>query len=146
MRDAVHAALPADVFIGAAAVADWRVDQVGGQKLKKGATRAPTLSLVENPDILAEIGRDGASRPRFVVGFAAETENILENARTKLQRKGCDLIVANDVGPAAGVFGAASNEVHIVAASGVTSWPRMTKMEVARELVAIIAANLENTA
>jgi len=144
MRDAVRAALPADVFIGAAAVADWRAEHVGGQKIKKGATRAPTLALVENPDILAEIARDGASRPRLVVGFAAETENVLENARTKRERKGCDLIVANDVGEGAGVFGGADNEVHIVAASGVTSWPRMSKEHVARELVALIASNLAN--
>jgi phosphopantothenoylcysteine decarboxylase/phosphopantothenate--cysteine ligase len=142
MRSRVREALPADVFIGAAAVADWRVEDVGSQKLKKGARGAPTLHLVENPDILAEIG-GGANRPRVVVGFAAETENVVENAKAKLSRKACDIVVANCVAEGAGVFGGAENEVHIVTAGAVETWPRMSKTVVAEKLMALIASNLE---
>ena len=142
MLDAALAALPADVFIGAAAVADWRVDAVSDQKLKKGARGAPSLSLVENPDILVQIAATSAARPRLVVGFAAETENVIENAKRKLSRKGCDLIVANSVAEGSGVFGGAENEVHIVTASGVSSWPRMSKPEIAYKLIELFAARL----
>jgi phosphopantothenoylcysteine decarboxylase/phosphopantothenate--cysteine ligase len=142
MLEAALAALPADVFIGAAAVADWRVDAASGQKLKKGARGAPSLSLVENPDILAQIAATSAARPRLVVGFAAETENVIENAKHKLSRKGCDLIVANSVAEGSGVFGGAENEVHIVTASGVSSWPRMSKPEIAYKLIELFAARL----
>lgn len=142
MLEAARAALPADVFMSAAAVADWRVEAVSGQKLKKGARGAPTLSLVENPDILAEIAATCATRPSLVVGFAAETENVVENAKRKLSRKGCDLIVANSVAEGSGTFGGAENEVHIVTASGAESWPRMSKPEVARKLIELVAARL----
>jgi phosphopantothenoylcysteine decarboxylase/phosphopantothenate--cysteine ligase len=144
MLDAALAALPADVFIGAAAVADWRVDAASDQKLKKGARGAPSLSLVENPDILGQIAAASAARPRLVVGFAAETENVIENAKRKLSRKGCDLIVANSVAEGSGVFGGAENEVHIVTASGVSSWPRMSKPEIADKLIELFAARLRD--
>jgi len=143
MLAAVEAALPADVFVSAAAVADWRVAHAGEQKLKKGVDGAPSLTLIENPDILATIGKSERNRPKVVVGFAAETENVLENARAKLARKGCDFIVANDVSPHKGVFGGAHNEVNIVSAESSEGWPRMAKEGVAEKLVERIARNLE---
>ncbi|WP_036289791.1 bifunctional phosphopantothenoylcysteine decarboxylase/phosphopantothenate--cysteine ligase CoaBC [Methylosinus sp. PW1] len=143
MLEAVEAALPADVFIGAAAVADWRVEP-SADKIKKGASRAPpTLVLRENPDILASVAQRREGRPTLVVGFAAETRDVLAHAQEKLARKGCDLIVANDVG--AGVFGADSNEVHLVSRAGVASWPRLDKTEVAARLIAHIAETLGET-
>ena len=105
MLQAVEAALPADVAIFAAAVADWRTAEPKGQKIKKTGKGAPELSLVENPDILATIAHDKSRRPKLVIGFAAETENVIENAKAKLARKGCDWIIANDVSPASGVMG-----------------------------------------
>jgi len=144
MLDAALAAMPADVFIAAAAVADWRVEAVSDQKLKKGARGAPSLSLVENPDILGRIAATSAARPRLVAGFAAETENVIENAKRKLSRKGCDLIVANSVAEGSGVFGGAENEVHIVTASGVSSWPRMSKPEIAYKLIELFATRLRS--
>ena len=143
MQAAVEAALPADIFIAAAAVADWRVDHRGGQKLKKGAGGAPNLALVENPDILAEIGGKLADRPPLIVGFAAETEHLIEHARAKLRRKKCDLIVANDVAEGSGTFGGDSNTVHLVTESAVESWPQMSKKEVAARLVARLASMLD---
>jgi len=139
MFDAVRAALPADVFIGVAAVADWRV-AMASQKIKKGAA-APTLTLVENPDILASVAR-AENRPRLVVGFAAETQNVDDHAREKLARKGCDLIVANDVSLEAGVFGGDMNAVRLVSAGGVDAWPRMDKRDVAERLMETVAAML----
>jgi len=142
MLAAVEAALPADIFIGAAAVADWRVEP-SADKIKKGASRAPpTLVLRENPDILASIAQRREGRPALVVGFAAETRDVLAHAQEKLARKGCDLIVANDVGAAAGVFGADSNEVHLVSRAGVQSWPRLDKSEVAARLLAYLFEKL----
>ena len=145
MLAAVEAALPADVFVSAAAVADWRVAEVGEQKLKKRGGGAPTLILVENPDILASVGRSAANRPKVVVGVAAETENVMENARAKLAKKGCDLVVANDVSPDKGVFGGAHNEVCIVSAEDSEVWPRMSKEAVAEKLIHRINRNLEWT-
>ncbi|TDX60265.1 phosphopantothenate-cysteine ligase /phosphopantothenoylcysteine decarboxylase [Methylosinus sp. sav-2] len=143
MLEAVEAALPADVFIGAAAVADWRVEP-SADKIKKGASREPpTLVLRENPDILASVAQRREGRPALVVGFAAETRDVLLHAQEKLARKGCDLIVANDVG--AGVFGADSNEVHLVSRAGLASWPRLDKTEVAARLIAHIADTLGET-
>ncbi len=142
MLAAVQKALPADAAIFAAAVADWGVTQAGAQKMKKGAGGPPQLSLSENPDILATIAQASQGRPRLVVGFAAETENVLDNAKAKLKRKRCDWIVANDVSPAGGVMGGDRNTVHLVSASGVESWPTQSKDEVARTLVARIAAAL----
>jgi phosphopantothenoylcysteine decarboxylase/phosphopantothenate--cysteine ligase len=139
MLAAAEKALPADIFIAAAAVADWRVAEIGAKKLKKGASGAPSLKLVENPDILATIAQ-GARRPAIVVGFAAETENLLDHARLKLERKKCDLIIANDVGEGTGVFGGKTNIVHLVSRQGVESWPAMDKNEVAARLIRRLAA------
>ena len=137
MLAACEAALPADAAIFAAAVADWRVAHEAGQKMKKepGAA-APTLAMALNPDILATISKH-ASRPGLVVGFAAETEHVVEHARQKLARKGCDWILANDV--SGDVFGGGDNTVHLVSATGVEDWPRMPKEEVAARLAARVA-------
>jgi phosphopantothenoylcysteine decarboxylase/phosphopantothenate--cysteine ligase len=140
MKEAVEAALPADISVMAAAVADWRVAAEGAGKIKKGPSGPPELRLVENPDILAEVSRQ-AQRPALVVGFAAETDDLIANAREKLERKGCDWIVANDVSTVTGVMGGARNRVHLVTGAGVDDWPEMTKTEVAARLVARIAAH-----
>jgi len=143
MQAACEAALPADAAVFAAAVADWRVEQAAELKLKKTAGGAPpALHLVPNPDILAGIAAPGPRRPRLVVGFAAETHDLRRHAADKRLRKGCDWIVANDVSPATGIMGGAENEVHLVTASGVEDWPRMTKAEVAARLADRIAAAL----
>lgn len=140
MYDACHAALPADVAVCAAAVADWRVGLDTDKKIKKDGKGPPPLPLVENPDILASLGRLATNaRPRLVVGFAAETGNVVDYARGKLTRKGCDWIVANDVSPGTGTFGGDDNTVHLVSADTVEDWPRMTKAEVAARLAARIA-------
>ena len=141
MLAACEAALPADIFVAAAAVADWRVENAAGGKIKKqqGAA-APALSLVPNPDILATISQSGTRRPKLVVGFAAETDDLLANAQGKLARKGCDWIVANDVSPATGIMGGDENAIHLVTAQGVEDWPRLRKDDVARRLAARIAA------
>jgi phosphopantothenoylcysteine decarboxylase / phosphopantothenate---cysteine ligase len=155
-RDMLHrveAALPVDIAIFAAAVADWRVANEGEQKLKKTAAGMPPLQLVENPDILATISKSRDRRPQLVIGFAAETENLIDNAKAKLKRKGCDWIVANDVSPATGVMGGDRNTVHLLTRAGgdingdikVESWPVMTKEQVAVELVAQIAKTLIGT-
>ena len=141
MMDAVEKAMPADIFIAAAAVADWRVEATP-EKLKKGAAGPPRLGLVENPDILARIAARTKQRPKLVVGFAAETQDVVEHARRKLARKKCDLIVANDVSPRSGVMGGDSNEVHLVSAEGVESWPKLAKDEVARRLVETLSVRL----
>ena len=141
MLEAVEGALPADAAVFAAAVADWRVAEAGQEKIKKG-TGAPALSLVENPDILATIARRNSQRPKLVVGFAAETENVIDHAKAKLKRKGCDWIVANDVSPQTGIMGGDRNTVHLVTASGVESWPSQGKDEVARMLIARVASAL----
>ena len=145
MKAAVEGALPADAFIAAAAVADWRVDRAEEQKIKKGDDGAPSLRLVENPDILAEISRRRTLRPSVVIGFAAETENLIENARAKLKRKGCDIIVANDVGSGTSTFGGETNEVCLVSANGAESWPSMSKTEVAARIVLRLAEALAKT-
>lgn len=143
MLQAVEAALPVDCGIFCAAVADWRVANEGQQKFKKEAGGLPPLSLAENPDILATIARRTDKRPELVVGFAAETENVIPHAQSKLARKGCDWIVANDVSPQGGVMGGDQNTVHLVSALGVEDWPKMGKDEVAERLVARIAARLK---
>jgi len=140
MLAAVEAALPADAAVFAAAVADWRTAGEAAQKMKKNGKGAPRLTLVENPDILATIAHRAEQRPGIVVGFAAETEKVVEHARQKRLRKGCDWIVANDVGPGTGVMGGTRNTVHLVTGEGVEDWPTMDKDEVARRLVARIAA------
>lgn len=138
MLAAVEAALPADIAIFAAAVADWRVTEAAPGKLKKSGGAAPALTLVENPDILATVAALASRRPALVVGFAAETETVIEHARAKLARKGCDLIVANDVG-GTGVMGGDANTVHLVTRAGVETWPTLPKDEVAARLIAHLA-------
>jgi phosphopantothenoylcysteine decarboxylase / phosphopantothenate---cysteine ligase len=138
----VERALPVDVAVFAAAVADWRVAEPGVQKLKKGASGTPKLDLIENPDILATVAHRKSMRPSLVIGFAAETEHVIENARAKLDRKGCDWIVANDVSPATAVMGGDRNSVHLVTRDGIESWPREYKQTVADKLIARIIAAL----
>ena len=137
MKAATEAALPADIAVLSAAVADWRVDTVAGGKIKKAPGGPPTLSLIENPDILAGIAKPGPNRPALVIGFAAETTDLEANARSKLSRKGCDWIVGNDV--SADVFGADGNTVLLVTKDGSEPWPRLTKTEVAARLADRIA-------
>ena len=149
MLTAVEAALPADIAIFAAAVADWRVANEGEQKLKKTSAGMPPLQLVENPDILATISKLTDKRPPLVIGFAAETEHLIDNAKSKLARKGCDWIVANDVSPATGVMGGDRNTVHLLTRHGseiaVDSWPVMSKEQVAIELIAHVAKHVGKT-
>jgi phosphopantothenoylcysteine decarboxylase / phosphopantothenate---cysteine ligase len=142
MRNAVEAALPADAFIGAAAVADWRPESPSSQKIKKGGGNSPALRLVENPDILAEVSKKANLRPTVVIGFAAETENILVNAQAKLRKKGCDLIVANSVAEGTSTFGGDANQVEVVDADSVESWPAMSKAQVADRIVRRLALEL----
>jgi phosphopantothenoylcysteine decarboxylase/phosphopantothenate--cysteine ligase len=142
MREAVEAALPADAFIAAAAVADWRAENVAHQKIKKDSKESPTLRLVENPDILAEVAKKTTMRPAVVIGFAAETENVTANAMAKLQRKGCDLIIANSVAEGTSTFGGETNQVQVIDPAGVESWPPMTKAEVAAGIVRRLAVEL----
>jgi phosphopantothenoylcysteine decarboxylase/phosphopantothenate--cysteine ligase len=149
MLSAVEAALPADVAVMAAAVADWRAATEVGSKIKKGKGGPPDLKLSENPDILATVGHHGKLRPRLVVGFAAETDNLLDNAGAKLKKKGADWIVANDVSPEKGVMGGDENTVNILSraidgtAASVEEWPKLTKEEVASRLVARIVSALD---
>jgi phosphopantothenoylcysteine decarboxylase/phosphopantothenate--cysteine ligase len=143
MFEAVEKALPADCAVFAAAVADWRIATPGREKIKKAKGGTPALALVENPDILATVAHRQTKRPQLVIGFAAETENLLANATAKRARKGCDWIVANDVSPATGVMGGDVNSVHLVTADGIESWSPQSKDEVARALVTRIAATLQ---
>lgn len=131
-----------DVAVCTAAVADWRPEHEAGQKIKKtGASdTAPSIKLVPNPDILAELSADGPSRPRLVVGFAAETQTVVAHATAKRQRKQCDWIVANDVSPSTGIMGGQDNQVTLITADGVEPWPKMSKVEVAKQLAARITA------
>jgi phosphopantothenoylcysteine decarboxylase/phosphopantothenate--cysteine ligase len=145
MLAAVEASLPADAAVFAAAVADWRVAEAASDKIKKGPDGAPALAFVENPDILATVGHHATLRPRLVVGFAAETRDLLANASVKLARKGADVIVANDVAvrpDGSGVMGGDANTVRLVEAGGVTDWPEMPKEAVAARLVRWIADRL----
>ena len=143
MAAAVEAALPADAAVFAAAVADWRVANAAGQKMKKdGSGALPVLDFAENPDILASVAKLGQGRPRLVVGFAAETETVEAHATAKRARKGCDWIVANDVSPGTGIMGGAENAVTLITAEGAEVWPRMAKDDVARRLAARIAGAL----
>ena len=134
MLEACEGEMPADIAIFTAAVADWRVATEASEKLKKTGEGPPSLVLTENPDILATICRS-TKRPKIVVGFAAETERVTEHAAQKLKKKGCDLIVANDVSRSGGVFGGDRNTVHIVSASGIENWPQMSKEDVAQKLM-----------
>ncbi len=145
MLRAVEAALPADVAIFAAAVADWRTAEQARNKIKKSAGAPAKLALLENPDILASVAQRKARRPKLVIGFAAETQNVVENARKKLARKQCDWIVANDVSAESGVMGGDINTVHLVTAAGVESWPPQGKDAVAAALIARVAQALRET-
>ena len=142
MLAACEAALPVDVAVMAAAVADWRAESASPHKLKKDGGGPPLLHLTENPDILSRIAQRGNDRPVLVIGFAAETDDVVGNARRKLQRKRCDWILANDVSPGTGTFGGDRNTIHLVDASGIEDWPVMTKHEVAARLAERIAASL----
>ncbi len=143
MLDACESALPVDVAVMAAAVSDWRVKTVATKKIKKtGAKKPPTLTLTENPDILARLSNAGNSRPRLVIGFAAETGDIIANATRKRVRKGCDWIVANDVSPETGTFGGDANTVHLITADGVEDWPKMSKTAVAERLAGRVSETL----
>ena len=142
MRDAVLAALPADVAVMVAAVADWRVASAADQKIKKHPGESiPTLALTENPDILKTVGHH-TTRPQLVIGFAAETQDVEANAKAKLERKGADLIVANDVSPATGIMGGTRNSVKLIRHDGIEQWPDLSKDEVAERLAALIAERL----
>lgn len=143
MLAASEDALPVDVAIFCAAVADWRAEAVAGQKIKK-AKQPPSLTLAANPDILATIAK-GPRRPRLVIGFAAETEDVVTHGRQKLARKGCDWILANDVSPGTGIMGGTHNRVHLITAQGDEDWPELDKSEVAARLVARIASALKAT-
>jgi phosphopantothenoylcysteine decarboxylase / phosphopantothenate---cysteine ligase len=147
MLAAVRMALPADIAIFAAAVADWRVANAQVEKIKKDPkANTPKLRLAENPDILSIIAHQPAkTRPPLVIGFAAETENVVENAKAKRKSKGCDWIVANDVGPTTGVMGGDRNTVHLITAQNVESWPEMDKDAVAAALIARAAEHIVET-
>jgi phosphopantothenoylcysteine decarboxylase/phosphopantothenate--cysteine ligase len=146
MLAACEATLPADVAVFTAAVADWRPEVAANNKIKKrDAQGAPSVKLVANPDILASVSR-GAKRPSLVIGFAAETENVIAHAKEKLARKGCDWIVANDVSPATGIMGGDKNTVHLITAATTESWPELDKGEVGRRLVARVAQSLKGHA
>ena len=143
MLGAVEAALPADVAIFAAAVADWRVDHVSDHKIKKGGQgQMPALDLIENPDILAKVSQMKRGRPKLVIGFAAETNDVLAHATAKRGRKGCDWIIANDVSAGTGIMGGAENAVTLISDAGADVWPRMEKANVAKRLAQRIAEAL----
>ena len=139
MLAACRAALPADVAICAAAVADWRVAAPAVQKIKKGPGGPPALALAENPDILATLSAAGPTRPALVVGFAAETEDVIAHAQAKRGRKGCDWILANDVSPGTEAFGGDSNILHLVTADRVETWPRLSKTDIGTRIAGAVA-------
>lgn len=143
MSDAVDAALPVDVGVFAAAVADWRVASASAKKFKKSRDGLPTLEFAENPDILKRVAHLEKGRPGLVVGFAAETDNVIAHATAKRQRKGCDWIVANDVSPATGIMGGTENAVILISESGAEEWPRMGKDAVAHALADRITGALD---
>ncbi|MFY0661941.1 MAG: bifunctional phosphopantothenoylcysteine decarboxylase/phosphopantothenate--cysteine ligase CoaBC [Shimia sp.] len=142
MMEAVRGCLPVDAAIFCAAVADWRVASASDRKIKKTKGGLPTLEFAENPDILATVSQMDAGRPGLVVGFAAETDDVIDNATAKRIRKGCDWIVANDVSPATGIMGGSENAVTLISDAGSEAWPRMGKGEVAEKLAARVAETL----
>jgi phosphopantothenoylcysteine decarboxylase/phosphopantothenate--cysteine ligase len=144
MLTATQLSLPVDIAIFAAAVADWKIANAADQKMKKKGRETPALEFTANPDILATIAQMGEGRPELVIGFAAETENLILNAKTKLQKKSCDWILANDVSEKAGTFGGDSSEVHWVGAKGAKSWGHQTKEATAKQLVKEIAKEMES--
>ncbi len=145
MLAAVQTHLPADIFVGAAAIADWRPTIEVRQKMKKGqGGEPPRIELTTNPDILATISAPGPQRPALVIGFAAETENIVAHATEKRRRKQCDWMLANDVSVETGTFGGADNKVHVITAEGVEEWPRLSKADLAQRLVVRIAGFMKD--
>lgn len=142
MLAACEKSLPVDVAVCAAAVADWRVAQQAGEKIKKTGTGVPTLEMTENPDILATLAAAANTRPGLVIGFAAETENVVAHGQAKRKKKGCDWILANDVSPETGTFGGTDNTIHLISADGVEDWPRMSKTDVAERLADRITEQL----
>jgi phosphopantothenoylcysteine decarboxylase/phosphopantothenate--cysteine ligase len=142
MLDAVNSALPADAAVFAAAVADWKMASEAKSKIKKDGKTLPTLEFAENPDILASVAQMKKGRPKLVVGFAAETDDITKNATAKRKRKGCDWIVANDVSPETGIMGGTENAVTVIDEAGADAWPRLSKDQVAAKLAAKIAEAL----
>ncbi len=147
MLDACVNTLPADIAVCAAAVSDWRAADMAGQKLKKTGDGPPSIALAENPDILASLSTRNDRRPALVVGFAAETENVIEHARAKIAKKGCDWLLANDVGSDTGTFGGDNNRIHFLTRDGRTEdWPDMRKTDVANELVNRIAQHFAQSA
>ena len=144
MLAACENSLPVDVAVAAAAVSDWRLTEPAASKIKKDAGK-PRLELTENPDILASLSEAGNRRPKLVVGFAAETENVIDNGAAKRQRKGCDWIIANDVSPDSGTFGGEVNTVHLITTDGVDSWTTLSKVQVAQRLAIRIANALDPT-
>ena len=144
MLEAVEAALPADAVVCAAAVADWRITKPAEHKMKKQKGAMPQLAFTENPDILARVSQRSKDRPQLVVGFAAETDNLLENATAKRQRKACDWIVANDVSSATGIMGGEENAVTLITDAGVETWPREPKSQVATRLAQRMAETLKS--
>jgi phosphopantothenoylcysteine decarboxylase/phosphopantothenate--cysteine ligase len=144
MLEAVRASLPADIAVFAAAVADWRVEAPQTEKIKKSDRKsAPTLTLTENSDILKTIAQPGPRRPRLVIGFAAETQDVIAHAEKKLKSKRADWIIANDVSTASGVMGGENNSVHVITVNGVESWPEMSKAKVARKIMERAAEQLQ---
>lgn len=143
MLAAVQSALPADGAVFAAAVADWRVASASGSKIKKQNGQLPVLEFAENPDILATVSQMESGRPALVVGFAAETDDVIANATAKRQRKGCDWIVANDVSPETGIMGGCENAVTLISETGAEAWPRLSKIETAQRLAQKIAEALQ---
>lgn len=139
MMAACEASLPVDIAVCAAAVSDWRASSQEDQKIKKTGDAPPSLRLTENPDVLASLARHPRHRPHLVIGFAAETENLIDNAAEKRLRKGCDWIIANDVSESVGTFGASDNTIHLITDHGVAEWPRLSKVEVAERLGQTIA-------
>lgn len=144
MLEAVQGALPVDAGVFAAAVADWRVEGASDKKLKKSKDGLPVLSFAENPDILKTVSRMEAGRPPLVIGFAAETNDVLAHATAKRERKGCDWILANDVSPETGIMGGSENAVTLITDDGAEDWPRMSKEAVAQELASRIAQALDS--
>ena len=145
MLAACEAALPVDVAVMTAAVADWRAGDLANQKIKKTKGKAPTLSFVENPDILATVSAHKSARPSLVIGFAAETETVIDHAIAKRQRKKCDWIVANDVSHETGIMGGDDNRVHLITEDGSEDWPLMSKQAVAGELAKRVARHFGAT-
>jgi len=142
MLEAVQSALPVDAAVFAAAVADWRVDSASTSKMKKTKGDLPVLEFTENPDILATISQIDKGRPSLVVGFAAETDDVIENATAKRVRKGCDWIVANDVSHETGIMGGKENDITLISQEGAEDWPRMSKEDVSRRIAERIAQAL----